>query len=129
MIDSTNGAVDVDYAAACRRIAEGLIGKIHTLRRCYWEASGLHIDQMVVLAGTNVVGALHSNGGRDPFFPPWNFDRKTGVLQAAALARCRVIVCEDPDLHDLEYRIMVPSQDDMLGRPTVERGTLTGAPA
>lgn len=108
------------YKAACRQVGNHLVGKIHELLRLYWQNSGLRAEVVVVLASTSVVAAL-SSAPRNAA-ETWMFDRRTGFLSAALHAR--VLVCEDTELAGWEYRLMLPTQEDMLGRATVARGTL-----
>src|SRR4051812_4091049 len=114
------------FHAACRQAGEQLISKVRTLTQHYRQASGLHPDQVVLLCGTSLVAALVvagqvRPGNRDDiknFLPSWTYDRRTGEIRHVSV-RARMLVVEDPDLGPWDYRLMVPSDADMLGRPTV----------
>lgn len=123
MTDSVEtSTVHERYKLASRKMGDQLVQKIFTLQRQYWQATALRPDQIVVLAGVGLVAAL--TAVRPDVTHAWVFERHSGILQAVVLQGCRVIVCEDAELTQYEYRLMVPTLEDMLGRPTSERGTI-----
>ncbi len=103
-------------------LGDDLTIRLRGFLRQYWKDSAEAPSQIVLLAGTTIAAALHVAPRARVL--PWTFSRQTGALYIEGLG-CPVVVCEDPTLRDLEYRVLTSAQSGVVGRPTSVTGTLT----
>jgi hypothetical protein len=102
-------------------LGDDLIMKLREFYQRHWVDFAEVPSQVVVLAGTTIVAALTAAPRGDVL--PWIFDRRVGLLKVDGLDG-HALVCEDPSLGELDYRMLVSAQEGVLGRPTVVIGTL-----
>ncbi len=123
VVESSNARVDVRFRTAIGEVCLNMAQEIRVAVTAHTRDFGRRPEQVVVLAGTNVVAALSilcSDAGTRP--AAWSYDRETGVL-SVAWGRITAVVCEHPTIDVWDIQVLVPG-DVTLGRARVHTATV-----